>query len=226
MDFPIPRAVIFDVDGTLYDQQKLRLRMVWEMIRSVMIAQRRIKDMKILWNFRKMRESWSPINVTDIERQQYLYGSKVLKVSPSVLQNIVQEWIYQRPLKHLSTCRFAEIEMVFTLLRQRAIPIGIFSDYPAHEKLKALRLEADVVVSATDKEVGRFKPDPLGLWVLAERLGIPVHDCLLVGDRDDRDGECARNAGMPYVILTRKHTFGHKIQSVAQLKVWIEEWPK
>ncbi|WP_196795358.1 HAD hydrolase-like protein [Richelia intracellularis] len=32
-------------------------------------------------------------------------------------------------------------------------------------------------------------------------MGVSVEDCLLIGDRDDRDGECARRAGMKYFIL-------------------------
>jgi len=59
-------------------------------------------------------------------------------------------------------------------------------------------------VSATDVEVGRLKPDPKGLIVAASSLNTPVKECLFIGDRDDKDGECARRAGMPYLILNRR----------------------
>jgi phosphoglycolate phosphatase/putative hydrolase of the HAD superfamily len=60
------------------------------------------------------------------------------------------------------------------------------------------------VVTTSDESVNRMKPDPLGLIILAERLRIPVESCLLIGDRDERDGECARRAGMPYLIKVRQ----------------------
>jgi len=39
------------------------------------------------------------------------------------------------------------------------------------------------------------------LQVAAARLGLPVSACMMVGDRDDKDGECARRAGMAYLIM-------------------------
>ena len=74
----------------------------------------------------------------------------------------------------------------------------MWSDYPAEEKLAALGLRAEVVVSATDPEVDRLKPDPRGLEVALARLGASAEHCLLVGDRDERDGEAARRAGVEW----------------------------
>jgi len=39
----------------------------------------------------------------------------------------------------------------------------VLSDYPAHGKLRALGLTADIVVSAVDSGVDRFKPSTAGL---------------------------------------------------------------
>jgi FMN phosphatase YigB (HAD superfamily) len=61
----------------------------------------------------------------------------------------------------------------------------------------------DAMVCATKKEVDRFKPHPAGLILTAKKLGVPVTNCFFIGDRDDKDGECARRAGMPYLILSR-----------------------
>jgi FMN phosphatase YigB (HAD superfamily) len=68
----------------------------------------------------------------------------------------------------------------------------------------ALSLEVDVMVSSTDAEVDRLKPDPKGLILAASKLKTPLKECLFIGDRDDKDGECARRAGMPYLILNRR----------------------
>lgn len=44
------------------------------------------------------------------------------------------------------------------------------------------------------------KPDPAGLKVLAERLGVPVGDLMLVGDTWV-DAETAQNAGCPFALV-------------------------
>jgi phosphoglycolate phosphatase len=44
------------------------------------------------------------------------------------------------------------------------------------------------------------KPDPAGLRVLAERLGVPLEDLMLVGDTWV-DAETAHNAGCPFALV-------------------------
>lgn len=44
------------------------------------------------------------------------------------------------------------------------------------------------------------KPDPAGLRVLAERLGVPIQDLMLVGDTWV-DAETAHNAGCPFALV-------------------------
>jgi FMN phosphatase YigB (HAD superfamily) len=37
-----------------------------------------------------------------------------------------------------------------------------------------------------------------------ERSGIPAEACLYIGDRDERDGACARSLGVHYLLKTRR----------------------
>jgi HAD superfamily hydrolase (TIGR01549 family) len=81
---------------------------------------------------------------------------------------------------------------------------ALVSDYPATGKLRALgALELfDLVVS--NGEPGgpsRLKPHPEGYLSAAERLGVEPAHCLVIGDRDDADGQAARNAGMAVHII-------------------------
>ena len=50
------KAVIFDVDGTLYDQRKLRLRMLSDMFAALLCHPRDLYDFKIIWDFRKINQ--------------------------------------------------------------------------------------------------------------------------------------------------------------------------
>jgi len=198
------RAVIFDVDGTLYDQRKLRLKISWEMLRSLVGHPTGLKDLKILWDFRKAREKNASLIDGDIEKRQFEWGAKASNVSAEKVRQVVQYWMFTRPLFYLGACCYPGARDLFSKLKEKRIPIGIFSDYSAQDKLQALNLEVNVIVSATDLEVDRLKPDPKGLIITASKLKTPVKECLFIGDRDDMDGECARRAGMPYLILNRK----------------------
>jgi phosphoglycolate phosphatase/putative hydrolase of the HAD superfamily len=65
-------------------------------------------------------------------------------------------------------------------------------------------LEADIIVSSTDPEIDRLKPDPKGLLFIAEKLNVSVDECLFIGDRPELDGACAIKANMPYLIVEKK----------------------
>lgn len=214
----LPQAVIFDVDGTLYSQTKLRLFMVLGMSKVLLWDPPRAADLKIVWNFRKIREKNRHLATWNLEEEQYNWGAKVSGVSPPGVRRVVQEWMYDRPLPYLARCRHRGVKELFTLLRDKRIRVGIFSDFPAHAKLEALGLDSDVVVTATQKEVSCLKPHPKGLLLTAAELNTPIKACLFIGDQDEKDGECARRAGMPYIILASRN----RDRQFDQLKEWVK----
>ena len=46
-----------------------------------------------------------------------------------------------------------------------------------------------------------MKPDPSGFLKIAARLGIDPGSCLVIGDREDKDGAFAANVGARALIL-------------------------
>ncbi|MGO8762355.1 MAG: HAD family hydrolase [Desulfobaccales bacterium] len=214
-----PKAVIFDVDGTLYDQRKLRLCMVREMFMRVLRQPGRMAELRILWRFRSMREKHAAEAAADLESRQYVWAAQAAGVSPEKVRGVVTEWMFERPLAHLRSCRYPGAEALFSQLQRQGIPIGVFSDYPAMDKLRALGLRAQVIVSATCAEVNRLKPDPAGLLVAAAKLGAPAPECLFVGDQKAKDGACARRAGMPWLILASRR----KNRQLHELAAWLKD---
>lgn len=222
------RAVIFDVDGTLYDQRKLRQKILWEMLSFLVGHPTGLSDLKILWDFRKARKKNASLIDGDIEERQFEWGAKASKVSVEKVRQVVQYWMFTRPLFYLGPCCYPGARELVSNLKEKGILIGVFSDYPAKEKLQALGLEVDVMVSATDAEVDRLKPDPKGLIVAASKLNTPVKECLFIGDRDDKDGECARRAGMPYLILNKKrrNCSPNSFNTFTEIIEWFQRDPK
>ena len=81
------------------------------------------------------------------------------------------------------------------------------SDYPADEKIHAMGLEADLVIAATDKRVNALKPDPAGLRFIAEYFKTDIRDIVLIGDREDTDGEAARRINMQSIIINKEKIY-------------------
>ena len=81
--------------------------------------------------------------------------------------------------------------------------MGVFSDYPAAAKLRALELvrHFSIVVCATDPDVGALKPHPRGFLCASARWQLDPAEVLFVGDRIDVDATGAAAAGMPCVII-------------------------
>jgi FMN phosphatase YigB (HAD superfamily) len=84
------RAVIFDVDGTLYDQRKLRQKISWEMLSFLIAHLTGLSDLKILWDFRKARKKNASLFDGDIEKRQFEGGAKAFKVSIEKVRQVVQ----------------------------------------------------------------------------------------------------------------------------------------
>jgi phosphoglycolate phosphatase/putative hydrolase of the HAD superfamily len=217
------KAVIFDVDGTLYDQKRMRRYMLIELIKHYSLNLRHLRDLKILMDFRKEREKqqYSPVN--DLENAQYVWGAKASNVSEERVRDIINKWIYKVPLKYLHRCRFPDVHEFFNNLSRHHIVTAVFSDYPAKDKMTSLRLHSDYIFCATDSNIDRLKPNPKGLFVISEKIGIPVEKCLFIGNRDDRDGECARKACMPYLIIApKKSELNCRFQTYKQLNLQLE----
>jgi FMN phosphatase YigB (HAD superfamily) len=72
----------------------------------------------------------------------------------------------------------------------------------------------DVVVTAQDREIQRFKPDPTGLEVTLQRLGVRNDKAIYIGDRPEVDAIAATRAGLRHFILDKTHTVDHLSQFV------------
>jgi putative hydrolase of the HAD superfamily len=201
------QLVVFDVDGTLYDQRGLRLRMLREMLLAS-IRSRDIDFIRILRTYRHIREQLGEARHEDFERELTSRTAALVGCSERQVQAAAREWLERRPLRHLIHYRFPQLPELFRRLRQQGKRIGIFSDYPAREKLAALQLDADVMVCAGDADVRVLKPHPRGLQVLMARAAVNPAQTIMIGDRPERDGEVAHAANVRPLILSGKSIKG------------------
>lgn len=195
------RAVLFDVDGTLYDQKRLRRVMMIELLRHCLSRRGGWSDLRILSNFRRLREKNFQREELCLADAQYQWTADALNVDVERVQRVVKEWILDKPLRHLPACCPSGMQDLFERLGRKKIKIGVFSDYPPDDKLAALGLKADASACALDLSINRFKPHPAGLIHICKRLGVSPEQVLHIGDRKDRDELAAINCGAQSMIM-------------------------
>ena len=120
---------------------------------------------------------------------------------PERLEHLVREWMVRRPGRWLSLFRRRPLLREVERFRAAGGRTAVVSDYPAREKLAAMGVASlfEVVVASGDPGgPRRLKPEPDGYLAAAEALGVAPTECLVLGDREDADGEAARRAGMGF----------------------------
>lgn len=203
LDWKQLRLVAFDVDGTLYSQRAIRVRIA----RDLLLNAIRRQDpglISIITMYRRIRERLGKQEAADFEETLIVETAAKVRRPQQEVREVIAEWIENRPLPYLAAARYPGLLELFIGLRRHGKIIGILSDYPAHSKLIALGLTADLVVSAGDEKVKYLKPHPRGLEVLIGAAGVTADETLLVGDRVDRDGLAARRAGAGVLIRSSK----------------------
>ncbi|MBI1903240.1 MAG: HAD-IA family hydrolase [Planctomycetia bacterium] len=132
---------------------------------------------------------------------QLLQTSRAIGRKVEDVESIVDRWMFQRPGKWLHLFRRRGLLTAISRFRALGGRSALVSDYPATAKLRALRAASlfDVVVACGEPDgPRRLKPHADGLLLAAQKLGIEPAACLVLGDREDADGEAARRAGMGF----------------------------
>jgi HAD superfamily hydrolase (TIGR01549 family) len=198
------RAVLFDLDGTLYNQSRMRALMALEL--GTLPATGPFRARRRWRALRAYRHAQEHLRGQDANPStQGALAAQASGVPASEVERIADEWMQRRPLKYLRVCRAPGTMALIDWLAQAGVKLGILSDYPAAAKIAALGLDGrfDPVLCATDPDVGAFKPSPRGFLRAASIWKLPPADVLVVGDRPDADAAGAAAAGMPCVIVGR-----------------------
>jgi len=192
------RAVVFDVDGTLFDKSRLPLHLV-------------LADplyMFVLNNERKARKTLSGVYFGD-ERTYYetLYGKVAILSHLSAKR--VKWWYDHRYMPAMIKVLRKHYELrpwvseLLPALKEKGIKVAVYSDYGCiEERLATLGFQkewADVVADAP--KMGGLKPCKESLLAVCRQLGVDPSETLMVGDKDETDGESARRCGMRFHLI-------------------------
>jgi HAD superfamily hydrolase (TIGR01549 family) len=197
------KLFIFDLDGTLYDQRVLRLRMLWLIIFRLFGFRIGIKDLKILSNFRKQREKHKGYSSRNLEADQFNWSSSELNLPVKRIQITIEEFIYNLPLKFIRSAAYKGAGEFISNLMNNGYKVAIYSDYPADEKLAALGISADKTFCSTDKTINCLKPNKKGLINICQFFDCDITEAIFIGDRVDTDGESAKMAGIKFLKVDK-----------------------
>ena len=182
MDFNKYDLYVFDVDGTLYYQNKLRLIMGKRLLMYYLLHPLKFKDLIIIKNFRSLRENAKDTNgLFDIT-------AKKCNVSVSRVNEVIKKWIYENPIDALTASKDDTLLAIIDKLKANGKTVAIWSDYEADDKLKALQLSTDYVYTAEQERVGELKPSPKGLNLIMSDLNVSKDKTIMIGDRMVKDG--------------------------------------
>lgn len=192
----VRKAWLVDLDGTLYSQRPVRLLMAAE------LALRGWSSAGMLRRFREEHERVRELGLEgDPFALQIQRTAEALGLPADAVEGQVRRWMIERPGRWLARFRRQALLAEIEAFRVTGGRTALVSDYPARSKLEALgasRLFDTIVASGEPGGPRRLKPHPEGYLLAAARLEVEPSACLVIGDRDDADGEAARAAGMAF----------------------------
>ncbi len=220
------KAVIFDLDDTLYDQiqpfQKAvaqRFSIKKENWEPLYIAFRHYADEV----FEQATSGAMPLKESHIYRMKQALADFGIQVTDSEALSIQQDYqTYQGQLELPP-----EFEAVFAYCQQNGLEMGLITNGPSlHQRRKIQSLQLDrwikrelILISG---EVGVTKPDVAIFRSMEEHLKLEPQECCYIGDSFENDVLGAKNAGWKAIWLNhrKRKTSRQDIQADAEIATY------
>lgn len=199
-----PQAIIFDLDGTLIDTEKL-----WDEVRRGLAS-----EAGVAW---PEEATQAMMGMSTPEWGRYLSESVGLPMTPEEAAHTTIELMAER-YHHGLPLLPGSPDVVHQMAEHFRIAVASSSPRRLIDVVVEELGIADVVeVSVSTEEVERGKPAPDGFLRAAELLGVPAADCVAV--EDSTNGvKSALAAGMT-VITVPPHFHPPAAELLAQTKV-------
>lgn len=178
------QAVIFDLDNTLTDFMQAKEA-------AVRAAAEAMLDAGLSGTVQEIRDGiFAVYDEVGIEHQRvfdrYLIG-RTGEVDDRILAAAV---VAYRRAREASLVPYPHVRPVLHRLAREGYGLAVLSDAPRFEawlRLTYLRLNHDFDVVLTYDDTGHHKPSPVGFEMALDRLGVPAHRAVNIGDWPERD---------------------------------------
>ncbi|NIZ18457.1 HAD family hydrolase [Entomospira culicis] len=188
------KAVIFDVDGTVYPNTLMHIMSIPLFIRY---GRRLLRLNKARHYLHAHPDEVAKAGVDFLEFQgqlmsQYSHGRYDTATSRRQIEEFRTRWeqIFHKikPYKHCKESVLA--------LKEAGLKVALFSDFPINPKVGYLGLDGIWDGELCSEDAGALKPDPRGFLAIAQQLNVRPEEVLFVGNSHKYDVEGAKSAGM------------------------------
>ena len=195
------KAVIFDLDGTLYDKSSLGRRLLNKQFGRVgLLSREQIARHNLRGKYFGSEEAFYDAFFNEMAK-----GNKLIA-------RLSRYWYFHDFMPKMVETLRTEYQLepwvrdLCWKLQNANIKIAVYSDYGyVEEKMEALDfIAANVDVVADAPALGGLKPAKESLEKVVEMLGVPAENCLLIGDREDTDGASARALNMRFMQVDNR----------------------
>ena len=187
---------IFDVDGTLYSQKKVRRAMLFRILLYYAFRPFHWRELCALFIFRRFREKRELCGQSMGEICQKV--SQMLKMSKSVVDWTIRFWMFEEPLDLLYKYRYCDVLEFIKKEHSAGKKIIIYSDYPAVEKLAVMQIPYDHLFVSGENGIKELKPSAEAMCKILAVSGLTADRLVYIGDRDERDKASAELAHIAY----------------------------
>jgi FMN phosphatase YigB (HAD superfamily) len=198
------KLAIFDFDGTLYNKKGFAFRLVMKNLSMAFVAlTERIIRKKFKGKDFGSAENYYDNFFTEITKRNLFFTAKYY-----------EKWYFKRYLP--SFCKILEkhynaderVVGIFDYLHKNNIKIAINSDYPfVGERMQAIGLDYEQNAQLhyfSSEDYGALKPATRPFLEIANKFNCEPSNCIVIGDRADTEGECAKKTGMDFIQISFK----------------------
>jgi len=191
------RGIIFDFDGTLFDNAKIPFHVIAAYPPDILRIRRE----------RLVRKRFAGCDFSSSENYYRAFFSTMGKrcwSSPARMRN----WFFNRYMPRMVRVLKKHyqprpgIEELFRRFNPDKLKIAVYSDYPfLRERMEAIGLNPGQLPLYGPESFGAQKPAVRPFLRIAGDLGLAPEEILVIGDRNETDGLGAFHAGMRFFCL-------------------------
>ena len=222
-----PRAVLFDLDGTLFDHEGAVLEALEGWLPTVGIEPSAVavdrwfdEEEVYMAQWRAGQVSWQG------QRRERL---RAVLPDRALLGDAELDALFDTYLRRYESAwrAFDDVVPALDELAAAGLRLGVLTNGATSQqnaKVEALGFGGRSEFVVTGEDLGVAKPDPMSYLTACDRFALPASEVVHVGDLPGLDVAAPQAAGLRSVLIDRsgQHQRADALQSLSALASWIE----